>query len=252
MGLWGTTLNSLPWWLGGSTYGPSTVTKADIPPLQGQPYPGPGDIAGARASDASYGDLSAAFVQPPYGGKIASPRTIDQVMRTFDQMDDSGETGLKAAPVSPTVSDNLMAGYLASRRSALAGLGFDPRRMAIAEAPPRYWALNGSYYPHEDQILSTGVYPSTTAHESMHRGMNMLREAGMLPKEALDMSEESIIRGQMLRNFGNTEVGRGAVGDEQIEKGRFYNENRNFSPTMDEIERAAQQLYAQRHPRGPR
>ena len=246
MGLWGTTINSLPWWLGG----PKTFTKADVPPLQGQPYPGPSDIAGARASDVSYGDPSAAFVQSPYGGKMPSPRTQQQVLDTFDRMDDGGRNPLSPNPVSPAISDNLMAGYLASRRSALAGLGFDPRHMSIAEAPPADWSVSGSYYPKTDQILSTGAYPSTTAHESMHRGIQMLREAGMLPKEANDLSGESIVRGQMLRNFGGVELGRGALGDEQVRDGRYYNEN--FAPTMDDIERAAQQLYAQRHPRGPR
>jgi hypothetical protein len=232
--------------------GRPTTTKADIPPLQGQPYPDQSDVANARANDASYGSLAAAFVQPPYGGQVASPRTSQQIQDAFDQMDSSGKSPLGPQAVSPGVSDNLMAGYLASQRSALAGLGFDPRHMTIAEAPPEKWTVSGSYYPKEDQILSTGVYPSTTVHESMHRGLEALRQAGMLPEEANKMSEEAIVRGQMLRNYGDTEVGRGKLGDQQIDDGRYYNTNPNFASTMDAIEIAAQKLYAQRHPRGPR
>ncbi len=74
----------------------------------------------------------------------------------------------------------------------------------------------------------------------------------MMPPKANDMTEEAIIRGQMLRNYGDVEVGRGSVGDEQIRDGRYYNTNPDFSPTMDAIETAAHKLYALRHPRGPR
>jgi hypothetical protein len=145
-----------------------------------------------------------------------------------------------------------MAGYLASNRTALGALGFDPRHMAIGDAPPEQWTVSGSYYPKQDQILSTGVYPSTTIHESMHRGIEQLRQAGMLPPGFDDLSEESSVRAQMLRNFGGVESGRGKVGDEQIANGQYYNDNRNFAPIMDALETAAQKLYAQRHPRGPR
>ena len=237
-------------WLWGQ---PSTaVAKADVPPLQGQPYPGQDQVAQARNVDATYGSDAAAFAQPPYGGQIASPRTRDQIANAWDSMEDTGELPVKPGAVSPNVSDNLMAGYLASRRSALAGLGFDPRHMAIADAPPRDWAQSGAYYPHEDQILTTGVYPSTTVHESMHRGIAALRQAGMLPPGMDDLSEESSVRAQMLRNYGGVERGRGSVGDEQVANGAYYNDNRNFAPTMDALEAAAQKLYAQRHPRGPR
>ncbi len=243
---WGTTLNSLPAWLGGR----QTFTKADVPPLQG--YPSQDDVANARANDVSYGSPAAAFVQPPYGGQIASPRTGDEIENTFARMDVSKKSLLNPQPVSPGVSDNLMAGYLASQRSALAALGFDPRHMTIGDAPPEKWTVSGSYYPKSDQIMSTGVYPSTTAHESMHRGIEALRQAGMLPPGFDDLSEESSVRAQMLRNYGDVEMGRGKLGDEQVRDGRYYNDNSNFSPIMDALEAAAQKLYAQRHPRGPR
>ena len=247
-GFLGLTLNSLPTWLGGD----SGLTKADVPPLQGQPYPSQADVTFARANDASYGSNAAAYVQPSYGGKIASPRTGDEIENTFARADVSKNSLLPAEAVSPSVSDNLMAGYLASQRSALAALGFDPHHMTIGDAPPEKWTVSGSYYPKADQILSTGVYPSTTAHESMHRGIEALRQANMLPPGFDDLSEESSVRAQMLRNYGGVETGRGSVGDEQIANGRYYNENRNFSPIMDALETAAQKLYAQRHPRGPR
>ena len=174
---------------------------------RGSLYPSQDDVAFARDNDASYGSVGAAYTQPPYGGQLPQMRTADQISRSWDSMDDTGNLPIKAAPVAPKVSDNLMAGYLASNRSALAGLGFDPRHMAIGNAEPHDWAMSGSYYPQSDQILTTGTYPSTTAHESMHRGMAMLRDAGMMPPAANDMSEESIVRGQMLRNFGDTEDG---------------------------------------------
>jgi hypothetical protein len=233
-------------------FGGPTVTKADIPPLQGQPYPDQSQVESARANDASYGDLAAAFVQPPYGGRVASPRGAQQIIDAFNRLEDTRNLGVTPDAVTSDVADNLMAGYLASRRSALAGLGFDPRHMAISHPPEQRLNIAGEYDPQSDQILTSGGYPSTTVHESMHRGVEQLRQAGLLPEEANKMSEEAIIRGQMLRNYGNVELGRGTTGDRQIEDGRYYNENRNFAPTMDAIEVAAQKLYAQRHPRGPR
>ena len=141
-----------------------------------------------------------------------------------------------------------MQGYLASQRSALAALGYDPRRMVIGDVPPEEYTYNGSYYPDQDQILSTGVHPATTTHESMHRGMEMLRQAGMLPSNAQRLDEESIIRGQMLRNYGDVE--KGNSDPQQIKHGEFYNSM--FPDTMDAIELAAQKLYALKNPRGPR
>ena len=214
------------------------------------------DVAFARANDAAppMEATRRRSFSPPYGGKIApQPRTGDQIQDSFDQLDTGQKnTFSQQQAVSPAVSDNLMAGYLASQRSALAALGFDPRHMAIGDAPPEKWSVSGSYYPKQDQILSTGVYPSTTIHESMHRGIEQLRQAGMLPPGFDDLSEESSVRAQMLRNFGGVEQGRGKLGDQQISDGAYYNDNRNFSPIMDALETAAQKLYASLHPRGPR
>jgi hypothetical protein len=246
----GTTLTSLPSRVKNWLFGQPTFTKADVPPLQG--YPDQSDVANARVNDVSYGSNAAAFVQPPYGGKLPSPRTGDQMEDTFARMDRSGRNPVGSQPVSPGVSDNLMQGYLASQRSALAALGFDPRHMTIGDIPPEKWTVSGSYYPKQDQIVSTGIYPSTTAHESMHRGIEILRQAGMLPPDFDKLSDESSVRAQMLRNYGDVEMGRGKLGDEQVNDGRYYNENRNFAPTMDALEAAAQKLYAKQHPRGPR
>ena len=162
-------------WLWGS--GP---TKANVPPPQG--YPNADDVAQARNVDAAYGSPAAAYVQPPYGGLMASPHTGDDIEDTFARMDASKKNPLPSGAVSPGVSDNLMQGYLASQRSALAALGYDPRHMTIGDAPPDKWTVSGSYYPKTDQILSTGVYPSTTVHESMHRGIEQLRQPGCCPK----------------------------------------------------------------------
>lgn len=244
---------NLPAWLGGSSSStPLRPTTADVPRPTG--YPTADDVAAARNADASYGDPSAAFVQPPYGGQVASPRTNEGISTAFSNLDDTGETGVRPAPIRSPVADNLMAGYLASRRSALAALGFDPRNMTIGDPPSgeNPWGVSGEYDPVSDQIVTTGVFPSTTAHESMHRGMQALRQAGVMPPEVSDsgLSEESIIRAQMLRNYGPIEQGRGKTGDEQVRAGQWYNENK--TSLMDKLEAVAAQIYAKKHPGGPR
>jgi hypothetical protein len=150
-----------------------------------------------------------------------------------------------------SVSDNLAAAYLASRRSALAALGFDPRHMAIgALASPPNFTVGGQYDPSQDRVVSTGVYPSTSVHESMHRGIQMLRDAGMVTPDMEKLSEEAVVRGQMARNYGDVEVGRGTLGDQQISDGKYY--NRQFPDQMNAFETAAAKLFAQLHPGGPR
>jgi hypothetical protein len=233
-------------------FGSSGPQRADVPRPTG--YPGAADVALARSSDASYGDPSAAFVQPQpsvygplspqgqYSGRLPILPSKSQVEGAFND----------AAVPSPSpagpVSDNLMQGFLASRRSALAALGFDPHHMAIGNAPPTNWTTGGQYTPSSDQIVSTGQYPSTTVHESMHRGIQELRAAGMLPSDMGD--EEEAVRAQMLGNYGDVELGRGSLGDMQVENARYFRSH--FPGRVDALEAAAAKLYAQQHPRGPR
>lgn len=256
------------------------ITPLDLPrPLS---YPGLDDVAQARQADASYGDPAAAFVQPapqppalhyalppnprnwtasgappapppqqpPYSGMVASPTSFMTLRDAFDNIDDKQPHGVPLAPTSPPVADNLMAGYLASRRSALAALGFDPHNMVVGNIPPEKLSLGGEYDPTTDTIATTGIYPSTTVHESMHRGIQKLRDARMLPQAFPNVSEEMAVRAQMQRNYGLVEQGRGDVGDQQVAGGTRMNQK---MPTlMDALEKAAQELYARMHAHGPR
>ena len=72
--LFGMTLNSLPAWLGGG--GP---TKANIPPLQGQPYPSQDDVAFAQATnDASLWEA----MRRRSCSRLMADRSIRQILRT--------------------------------------------------------------------------------------------------------------------------------------------------------------------------
>ena len=59
-----------------------------------------------RASDASYGSLAGAFVQPPYGGQVPSPPGADNIVNAFNRLEDTGKKGLLPARLlrmSPTI-----------------------------------------------------------------------------------------------------------------------------------------------------
>jgi hypothetical protein len=240
-------------------FGSSGPQKADVPDVRTTPYPGADQVAAARAADVSYGDPSAAYAQPivPYGplspnlppqysARLSQPQGHDATIDAFN-----ADAIPSPGPISQSNADNLMQAYLGSRRSALASLGFDPHHMALPSQPVPGLTIGGQYTPGQDQIVSTGEYPSTSVHESMHRGIQALRDANMITPDMAKMSEEATVRAQMLRNFNpSVEAGRGSISDQQIDDGAYY--NRQFPQMMDAYEQAAQRLYAQRHPGGPR
>lgn len=234
------------------------VVKDDRPPA----WPTAEDVATAQKYDLSYGSPTAPFVQAQPSGRMATYSSAD------DFIDDWNNTGkpdrAKVQPLTKGQQDQLAQTDLAVKRSALAALGFDPRQFAMAppEAPLDLTAA-GVTATDTNMAATTGMYPSTLAHESMHRGINMLRAAGMLPaysgaiKDA-DNPEEALVRAMMLQKYGPVEKGRGELADQQIGLAEGMLDSR-FNPryednlrTLAEVEAAAAKLVAKRTPRGPR
>lgn len=210
----------------------------------------PEELANAQKYDLSYGDPSAGFFQP--GAKMRMPRSLPEMLSAFNN---SVVGALPNQPIDADMSSRLLAAWLASRSSPLAALGFDPRVMISAPAKMtegRNLTLGGTYSPSKDEIFTTGQADSTFVHESIHRGMKKLREAGVLPKNADKYSEERLTRAFMLKYYGDVEKGRGRLGDKQVEAGRAILTNSRDTKVLDEIEAAAAQYIAQQTPRGPR
>ena len=205
--LFGMTLNSLPSWLGGG--GP---TKADVPPLQGQPYPSQADVR--RSHHAATPPMEAtrrrSFSRLSAGRSPRRARAISS--RTPSIRLDTGQknTFSPQQAVSPAVSDSLMAGYLASQRSALAALGFDPRHMAIGDAPPEQWSVGKTRTTRRGtrSLSFRDLSPSTAAHEKNHA-----RDRDFKPGQQKNARVRRLVPRKFLfaprcfRNFGGCRVG---------------------------------------------
>lgn len=233
----------------------NSASPAIYTPPRDPSWPTSGDVEMARKYDQSYGDPSA-------------PPAPDGVMRVVPNLKSSAriagiahrtdsEDVMDKIPrnkVGQEVSDSMTAAYVAAQRSPLAAIGFDPRRITTSPKTGNEDLLiniAGVYDPTHDQIWSSGKYDSTLVHESLHRGMEKLRKAGMLPESANKIQEEYLVRAFMLKHFGDVEKGRGDKSDSQISIAKDFTLKKSLN-VLNEIEDAAAKLYAKERPRGPR
>jgi hypothetical protein len=208
-------------------------------------YPSADDVAFARKNDATYGDPSAGFLT----GKGNVPQMDIQTIPFLLRGGSGIGAGASRAPVDKETSDNLYKGWLASKQSAVAGLGFDPHNMVVS--PPSTTQLNvgGLYTPGSDNMwFDQQRYPEAAVHESMHRGIQQLRDAGTLPPGIDHSREELLVRALMQRNFGDLERNRKYSAKDQIDASKPLMSD----PDIFTIENAAADLYAKRKPGGPR
>jgi len=208
----------------------------------------PEELENAKKYDLSYGDRSAAFFQP--GTRMRMAKDFMELRSAFNN-DTAGKLGLQA--VDPAMADRLYSAWLAAQSSPTAAVGYDPRQFATA--PPavtqgRQLNMGGTYTPSTDQIMSTGQYDSTLVHESIHRGVQKLREAGLMPDSAAKYSEENLTRALMHKYFGGVEQGRGEAGDRQVTDGRRFAESTIGKSVLNDLENASSKLYANARPRG--
>lgn len=264
--------------------------KDERPPA----WPSAEDVAVAQKYDLSYGSPQAAYVQPRDAiGKVLPDRGIVErapaKMPTYTNDEsflyDWNRVGKpENAPISSLSKgqqDQLAQAYSAIQKSALAALGFDPREFSMAR-PEQPFDLTAAGVTAKDSNMAatTGKYPSTLAHESMHRGVNILQRLGMLPPSAKDIKlgeqaegatpkytsfnyvpnpDETIVRALMARTYGPVEMGRGEEGDRLVQQGMKFAQGGHQgeykkinNAILDDLEAAAAQAIAKRTPRGPR
>jgi hypothetical protein len=226
-----------------------------------QSWPSEAKLDTSRKYDQTYGDPVAPTLAE--GAKINRPG-FSQVQKAFD------EHAPLSAPqeMDQEQRDRLETAWLAANKTALGSLGFDPRNIASTPATKGATSLGGFYSPKNDQAWYNERYPSAVVHESIHRGINKLRDAGKLPDWFKKSDEERFTRGMMLKHFGDIEVQpvtKSGKGNEQIDDARqlmdtnsFYggsfmrNRGKSFPDMLTELESlAASHLHEQR-PRGPR
>ena len=230
-------------------YGPKNVMVD--PERRARGWTTPEEMTNAAKYDLAYGDPSAGFFQPG-AAMIRQPSSVREMLSAFNN-NRTDKIGLQI--VDDDTARALKAAWLAARSSPLAALGFDPRTMVVGkkkDANATQFNMAGAYDYGKDEVFTTGKYDSTLVHESIHRGMKMLRDAKMLPHDTRYENEELLTRAFMLKYYGDIEKGRGEVGDKQVEQGRSKLKTMEMTGLLDKIEAAAAQYIATRTPRGPR
>lgn len=217
------------------------IGSLDKPPAA---YPSADDVALARKSDATYGDPSAGFL----AGKGNIPQTPIETIPYLLNGGVGMGVGSSRAPVDKSTADDLYKGWLASKQSALAGLGFDPHNMTVSPFSKAQLNVGGLYTPDTDTMwYDKQRYPNSVVHESMHRGFQQLRNADMLPSVVNGNNEEYLVRALMQKHFGDLEAKSGSDAGQIATSTPLVHH-----PILDTIENAAADLYAKRKPGGPR
>lgn len=155
------------------------------------------------------------------------------------------------------LEDTYMKAALTANRIPIAGLGFDPRRM-VADTEIEKPALFGAYSPRKDSIYfntdRSGISPSangTPVHESIHRGLQMLRDRNPEADAMLKRmpNEESIVRWLMATQAGDPE--NWDRGNAQREVAKITFKDGYYDKEINALNDMAAKEIAKRKPGGP-
>jgi hypothetical protein len=131
------------------------------------------------------------------------------------------------------ISEGLAAAQIAMKDFPLAKLGYDPRKISFD--PRKDLNIVGIYSPKNDSVFASTKRASTIVHESIHRGVKIMRDEGLLDdlEKPIDgQAEEFLVRWLMHKYMGNPEAGSGAMADSQINMaGMEYDRNNEHSRT---------------------
>lgn len=109
-------------------------------------------------------------------------------------------------------ADVLYASKMLAQNSSIAALGFDESRFTLTRAEKgRSLNYRGGYLPSADWKWTQAGIVSTPVHESIHRGIKLLADAGSVEaKELSHYDNEIVTRAFMLRHFGDIEKQTGS------------------------------------------
>lgn len=237
------------------------VTTLDVP--RETRYPDHEDLARARLFDQAYGDKNAGFFE-------AGDSHLRQIATKLAPLvvNDSRYDEVPWERVDAKTADMLYTASIAAHRSAIASLGFDPRKMVLSPPSEDGLTAAGTFSSKHDAMWIDQNHPSAMVHESFHRGLEELRKSGALAKDADSATpekpyvskrdEENMVRALMIKNFGTVEKGSGDLGDEQVGMAeRSMDPKRsvfadNFNAKLAAVEALAAKEIARLRPRGPR
>jgi len=238
------------------------------PPLA--EYPSSDDAAFARDVGAFYGTGVEPFATGQaavmFGDANGPAPGQGQYLSTLTDPAYAVATESPDVPNAGAIPDTYARAGLAANRSAIVGLGYDPRKFSMDGYTDQGSAnVGGAYSPSKDHGFvipgESADAASTMAHESIHRGLKILRDEGAMPPvpgadRLAATDEESIVRLIMERAMGNPEMSPSAIAQKSSAKNQFFlRDGMSGSDIKDyvaAIEAAAAQSVARRRPGGPR
>lgn len=223
-------------------------------------YPTSEDVAFARQHDYSYGQPWA----PEFQGnayRLLAGDPNESPLQTMGISADRLRSKAATKEIPSEFNDYYAKAALAVQNSGLALLGFDPSRVAadVTRDPKRVNIL-GTYNRKTDEIYANARDPSTIVHESIHRGIQKLKESPFWKPEFEEVgrsNNESAVRWLMQLRMGDPESeNEGSVNQKQVKTAKWvFKDSRDavrLSRLLDEMDYAASQYMAAKRPGGPR
>lgn len=182
--------------------------------------------------------------------RISSPRLLS-ARTTSKVMDEAAGATPDRDPdrrLSTSEADYLYAAKMLANASPTAALGFDEQKIVttVPEGGVKL-SIAGMYSAKHDIIWTDTTYGvSTPVHESIHRGIRKLVEAGSVEaKELAKFSEETVTRAIMLRHFGEIEMIDGAdLNNKQVQDAAKALKSPEFIKLINAIDQQAAHLRA--------
>jgi hypothetical protein len=239
--------------------GLKTLAEDNVPNFETQVeagrknWPTADDVELSRKYDLSYGDPSARFIEP---GK-ATIRSVD-IKHLPAWFNDGLTKEIKQTEITPQLADALHRGWLASRKSAIATVGFDLSKTVISPKSPAMVSISGFFYPKDDVKWVDMKFESTMIHESLHRGLEVMRRQKILTEKLGSAEEEMLVRVLMQKFFPDLEVqiDEKLVGRKLDNKESQAIRGKELLPKLtrlvDDLENRAAQYLARKRPMGPR
>lgn len=242
-------------WILGKTNKPSEPVKAAV--LSG--FPSREDALDAQKNGFGYGTQYGGYVEGTAGARVLNTsalqyKTLPALMNAL-----SDKTASKIVN-DPEKTLSLTRAALAANRNPVAALGFDPRHITLSN--DGNLTIAGAYKPGSDSIWAAADDAATLVHESMHRGLEILRKERPDLKETIDKlgKEEYVVRYMMYKYAGDPEGGGGSIDKQQRQTGiqkfeksgdlpvdNYAENNKNLQTILD----AAQDVLNTRAHKGP-
>lgn len=244
-------------WLGLTGVAETKVTESKAPGLD--KFPTQDDAKYAIENNFGYGTGLEPYIQAEVA-RIYKKNYAGELDAVLAQPTENADlTKISNLGLRERVGTVFAQAALAANRDPIATLGFDPSRMNL-QVKMGDSNLAGFFDPEKDQIWMNAIEKnkSTAVHESIHRGLEQLKQSSPEAKEIMKkMPEEYMVRYIMATTMGNPEEGKGSEADRQRKMGLdlFSGKDTLSRENLKNLERLrelAAEAYKDRRPRGPR